>query len=186
MHRRVLILIPALLPAILACSIFLGGPAYPDPPVPVSTDAASGLQSVFESAVASASESGTLTVQLTETELTSYLDARLAELTDPPISKPQVTLRNGSLQVFGTAQSGLFVANVSLTAQCGVDPNGQPLISVTKAEFGPAPAPSELTDAMSSLLQEMLTGSFGPAAIGFRLESITIADGKMTLTGRIK
>jgi hypothetical protein len=35
-------------------------------------------------------------------------------------------------------------------------------------------------------LQEALTGQLGPAAIGFRLESIDISDGVLTVTGRTK
>ncbi len=186
MYRRALIGILAILPAILACSIFLGGPAYPDPPVPVSTQDAAGLQTAFDAAVAEAAQTGTLTVQLTESQLTSYLAAQLAQEANPPITDPQVTLRDGTLQVVGTVQNGVFVSNAGLTAQFSVDPNGLPQIAVTQATYGPFPAPSELTDALSALLREMLTGSFGPAAIGFRLESITIADGTMTLTGRIK
>jgi hypothetical protein len=33
---------------------------------------------------------------------------------------------------------------------------------------------------------EAFTGSFGPVATGLRIETITIADGIMTLTGRIR
>ncbi len=186
MNRRALVALLALLSASLACSIFLGGPAYPDPPVPVSTQEAAGLQSAFETAMASAADTGTLSVELTESELTSYLSARLAEEPNPPITQPQVTLRNGEMQIFGTAQTGVFVANVSLTAQFSVDQDGQPGISITQATYGPFPAPPEFTDALGALLRESLTGPFGPAAVGFRLESITIADGKLTLTGRIK
>lgn len=186
MVRRALIVLSALTSASLACSIFLGGPAYPDPPVPVSTEAATGLQSTFQDALANAAQTGTLTVELTETQLTSFLQSKLAEEVNPPIAQPQVTLRDGALEVIGTTQTGIFVANVSLTARFSVDQNGQPQIDVTQAQYGPFPAPSEFTDALGALLRETLTGSLGPAALGFRLESITIADGKLTLTGRIK
>ncbi len=186
MPRRALIGILALLPATLGCSIFLGGPAYPEPPVAISTQDATSLQSTFDAALANAAQTGTLTVQVSEGQLTSYLAGLLAQEPNPPITQPQVTLRDGALRIFGTAQNGLFVSNVALTAQCSVDPNGLPQIVITQANYGPFPAPSEMTDAIGAIIQEMLTGSLGPAAIGFRLESITIADGKMTLTGRIK
>lgn len=186
MVRRALFTLSALAYASLACSIFLGGPSYPDPAVPISTEAAVGLESAFQHALESGAQTGTLSVELTESELTSYLQSKLAEQVDPPITQPQVTLRDGALQIFGIARTGIFVANVSLTAQFSVDQNGQPQINVTRAEYGPFPAPSELTDALGALLRETLTGTFGPAALGFRLENITIADGKLTLTGRIK
>lgn len=186
MPRRVLIGILATLPASLACSLFLGGPTYPDPPVPVSTGAASALQSALDQSLTQAAQSGTLTVELTESELTSYLATELARQTAPPITNPQVTLRDGQLRLYGTTQAGVFVANVGLAATFAVDQNGQPQILVTQAEYGPFPAPSAFTDGLSALLAEALTGTFGPAAIGFRLESITVADGKLVLTGRVK
>ena len=46
--------------------------------------------------------------------------------------------------------------------------------------------PEGLNEAISSLIQEMFTGSLGPVAIGFRLEELTVADGSLTLSGRIK
>lgn len=186
MYRRALVSTSLVLLSSLACSIFLGGPAYPDPPVPVSRAAASGLQTAFDTALQNAAQTGTLTIELTESELTSYLAARLAEQPNPPITEPQVTLRDGALRIFGKSQAGVFVANVGVTAEFIVDQNGMPQIDVTQASYGPLPAPTQVTDALGGLLREMLTGSFGPAALGFRLESIAIADGKMTLTGRIK
>ena len=80
----------------------------------------------------------------------------------------------------------MFTANVSITMQVGVDANGQPQITITQADFGPLPAPQGLNDAVSSLIQQAYTGSLGPAATGFRLESISIADGAMTVSGRVK
>ncbi len=125
-------------------------------------------------------------MELTESQLTSYLAEQLAAQTDPPITNPQVTLRDGQLRLYGTTQTGMFISNVGLAATFSVDQNGQPKIQVTQAEYGPFPAPSAFTDGLSALLGEALTGSFGPAAIGFRLDSISIADGKMVLTGRVK
>ena len=63
---------------------------------------------------------------------------------------------------------------------------GQPKIEIASADFGPIPAPEGVNSAVSAIIDEVFTGSLGPVAVGFRLESITIADGVMTLTGRIK
>jgi hypothetical protein len=43
-----------------------------------------------------------------------------------------------------------------------------------------------LNDAISVFVAQALTGPLGPAATGFRLESVSIADGVMTVTGRVK
>lgn len=90
------------------------------------------------------------------------------------------------MKVFGKARTGIFVANVSFTTEVSIDPAGQPQIDITEASYGPVAAPSSLVEALGAFLRETLTGSVGPAALGFRLESISIGDGTMTLSGRIK
>jgi hypothetical protein len=67
-----------------------------------------------------------------------------------------------------------------------VDKNGQPQIEITQTDLGPLPAPQRLNDAVSTFVSEAFTGSFGPIATGFRLDSISIADGIMTVSGRVK
>ena len=170
--------------ATLACSIFIGGPAYPDAPIPVSTEAVQSLQDQVKQAIADGAQTGTVTLQITESQLTSYLAFKLDSQANPLITDPQVQLRNGQMQIFGKAQQGMFNANISITLTVSVDDQGKPKIAITQADFGPLPAPQGLNDAVSAAVEEAFTGSLGPVATGFRLESITIADGVMTVVGR--
>ncbi|MCL5611569.1 MAG: hypothetical protein M1485_03300 [Chloroflexi bacterium] len=170
--------------ATLACSIFIGGPAYPDAPIPVSTEAVQSLQDQVKQAIADGAQTGTVTLQIAESQLTSYLAFKLDSQANPLITDPQVQLRNGQMQIFGKAQQGMFNANISITLTVSVDDQGKPKIAITQADFGPLPAPQGLNDAVSAAVEEAFTGSLGPVATGFRLESITIADGVMTIVGR--
>jgi hypothetical protein len=43
-----------------------------------------------------------------------------------------------------------------------------------------------LNEAISAVIDEAYTGTLGPVATGIRLETVTIADGAMTLSGRVK
>lgn len=172
--------------AALACTIFVGGPAYPETPIPVSTEAIGSLDDQLNAAETSAAQSGTLTLAINESQITSLLAAKLDEQSEPFLTEPQVYLRDGQIQVYGKAVQGNFQANVRIVLSATLDANGKPVISVLSVDFGPLPAPSGLNDAISSMMDEAFTGALGPAAIGFRLESITIADGVMTLTGRVK
>jgi hypothetical protein len=172
--------------AALACSIFVGGPDYPSTLVPVSTEAVQSLQDQAQTAVADGAQSGTVTLQITEAQLTSYLAFKLESQANPLISDPQVLLRDGQMKVIGKLQQGMLTANVSLTMTVSVDENGQPKLQITQADFGPLPAPQGLNEAVSALVSEAFTGSLGPVATGFRLENITIADGVMTVSGRVK
>ena len=67
-----------------------------------------------------------------------------------------------------------------------MDEQGQPKIEIATADFGPFPAPNGLKQSLTALITEAYTGSLGPVATGFRLENINIANGLMTVTGRIK
>ncbi len=171
----------------LACTIFVGGPDYPEQTVPVSTDEVLSMQAQIEQAFLSGAESGIVTLQITESQLTSYMTQKLQEQSSPPFTEPQVFLRNGQMQMYGKINRGMFAANVLITMNVNIDPTtGLPKIEIASADFGPFPAPEGLNTAISAVIDEAFTGSLGPVAIGFRLESITIADGIMTLTGRIK
>lgn len=178
----------------LACVVFVGGPDYSNlPPIPVSADAAASIKEEVRRAVEAAADTGVITVNLTEPQITSYLAARLQ--TDPSlqqsdkkplITDPQVYLRDGQMQIYGKTQQGLFTANIGIIVNMGVDANGQPQIDVASADFGPFPAPKGLKDAITAMVKEAYTGSLGPVATGLRIESISIANGVMTVTGRIR
>ena len=178
----------------LACTVFVGGPDYSSlPPIPVSAEAAASIQDEIRRAVESAAQTGVITVNLTEPQITSYLAARLQ--TDPSlqqsdkkpmITDPQVYLRDGQMQIYGKTQQGMFTANIGVIVSMGVDINGQPQIDVVSADFGPFPAPEGLKDAITAMVREAYTGSLGPVATGLRIESISTANGVMTVTGRIR
>jgi len=178
----------------LACTIFVGGPDYSNlPPIPVSAEAAESIKEELKRAFEAGVETGVVTINITEPQITSYFAARLQ--TDPGlqqsdkrplITDPQVYLRDGQMQIYGKTQQGIFAANIAIIVSMGVDADGQPLIEITSADFGPFPAPEGLKDAIAAMIREAYTGSLGPVATGLRIETISIANGVMTITGRIR
>ena len=180
--------------ASLACTISVGGPDYSGlPPIPVSAEAAESLKEEIRRAFEAGAETGVVTINITEPQITSYLAARMQ--TDPSlqqpdkkplITDPQVYLRDGQMQIYGKTQQGIFAANIGIIVKVGVDANGQPLIEIVSADFGPFPAPEGLTSAITAMIKEAYTGSLGPVATGLRIESISISGGVMTITGRIR
>ncbi len=178
--------ITALLTATLACSIFVGGPSYPEGTHPIPTGTAQSLQDQLGQAVTAGADSGLISFQLDENQLTSYLAAELAQQPEPLISDPVVLLRHGQIELYGKAHSGIFTANMSMSMQATVDADGQADIQIIRTDFGPIAAPQGLNDALAAFVREAFTGTLGPVATGFRLESIDIGDGILTVTGRIK
>ncbi|MFZ5884751.1 MAG: hypothetical protein ACOYYI_13330 [Chloroflexota bacterium] len=193
MKKRLSLFLAILVLASLACTVSVGGPDYSDRPViPVSTEAAKSLEDEIRRAFETGAVSGEVTIQITEAQITSILtqrlqsDPSLQQDKKPLITDPQVYLRDGQMQVFGKTQQGIFTANIGIVIAVSVDENGKPKIEIVSADFGPLPAPEGLTEAISAMIQEAYTGAVGPVATGLRIQTITIADGIMTVTGRIR
>ena len=178
--------IVAIIAASLACSIDVGGPTLPDPPIVSSAEVLQQLQTEIESALLRGLSDGILSLSLTQEQLTAFLAARLSAGEEPLIRNAQVVLGDQEMIVYGRARAGIFEANAAVTVEFAVDDLGKPQIKITHAELGPLPMPDGLKDAIASAVDEALTGYLGPAAIGFRLESINISGGAMTFTGRLR
>jgi hypothetical protein len=179
--------------ASLACTINVGGPDYSElPPVPVSTEYAQSIRDEVQRAFEEGAQTGSITLNLTEQQITSYLasrlqnDPNLQQNSQPLVTDPQVYLRDGQMQIYGKTQQGMFTANIGIVVNVNVDENGQPKIDIASADFGPLPAPEGLRDAVEAMVREAYTGSLGPVATGLRIETITIANGLMTVSGRIR
>ena len=187
------LLIVVLLLASLACTVSVGGPDYSDrPSIAVSNEAAESLKEELKRAFESGIQTGQVTINITEPQITSVLAARLQsdqnlqQNSQPLITDPQVYLRDGQMQIFGKTQQGMFTANIGIIVSVGVDENNAPRIEIVSADFGPLPVPDGLKTAIAAMIQEAYTGSVGPVATGLRVETISIANGIMTITGRIR
>jgi len=173
--------------ATLACTISAGGPDYPAQTVEVSENEVLNMQTLVEQAFTAGAESGLVTLQFTESQLTSYIALKLQAQTNPAFTDPQILLRDGQMQLYGKVARSIFTANILITMNVSIDEtSGLPKIEIATADFGPFPAPEGINNAISAVIDEAFTGSLGPVATGFRLEAITIADGVMTMSGRIK
>lgn len=177
----------------LACTLFVGGPDYSNlPTVPASTEASQGIQDEIQRAFQEGMTTGVVTLNFTEPQLTSFIasrlqtDPNLQQDNQPLITDPQVYLRDGQMQIYGKTQRGPFTANIGIVVSVGVDEAGMPKIDIVSADFGPLPAPEGLRDTIEAMVREAYTGSLGPVATGLRIETITIADGIMSISGRIR
>ncbi len=184
----------SLILASLACTFYTGGPDYSDlTPIPVSTEAAQSLQDGIKKSIEDGLVTGVVTMTITEPQITSYLALRLQsdpslqqENSTPLITDPQVYLRDGQMKIYGKTQQGMFAANIGIIVNVGIDAEGKPKIEIASADFGPFPAPEGINETITAIIEEAYTGSFGPVATGIRIETITIADGIMTIIGRIR
>lgn len=170
----------------MACMINIGGPDYPNFPIPVSTEALMSMKEQIQEAVTAGAQTGQITLFITESQLTSFLASKLDSEKNPFLTQPQAYLQNGQFQIFGTVTKGYLKATVSIIMTASIGTDGKLLLELSSADFGPLPVPGSLKEIITSLVTEAYTGSLGPIATGFNLESIVIANGAMMIVGRIK
>ena len=170
----------------LACVVNLGGPAYPADHIPVSTAAATEAQNAVGTADSQATDTGKVTLTLTEAQVTSYLAEQLQQQNQLPITNPQVYLRDGAIQIYGTINQGIVTATAKIVVTVDVDPQGQPVITLTSATFGPFPVPPGLRDTITNQIRQAYSNALGTEAANFQLEKVTIENGTMSLEGSLK
>jgi hypothetical protein len=178
--------VAALAVGALACEFNIGGPATPEERVPVSTEAVESLNDIWKSALDISDNTGQLNIVVNESQLTSLLAFNLQKQEQPFIQDPQVFLRDGQIQIFGTATQSNLMATVRIVLTVDVNDEGVPEFNIVSADFGPLPVPEELLNGLSVMMDEAFTGSIGPVATGIRVENIIISNGLMSLSGRVR
>ena len=123
-------------------------------------------------------------IKITEGQLTEYLKEELAKQEDPVLQNPSVILRDGVIEIYGTAKTGILTGNLRLVTEVTIDDQGDPQIKITSADIGGVPIPSGLLGIFSGMIESGLTSNLGSFATGFRLQEIHIADGVMVVRGQ--
>ena len=169
-----------------ACTLNVGGPELPAEPIPTSQAAAQEILEAWESAAGASGTSGQVRLIITESQLTSLVATRLAETPDAALKDPQIYLRQGQIQIYGTVQQGPLEGSVLLSITPYVQPDGTLGFNLTSADLGPLPAPEAVKDSLSALITEAFAGPIGTLATGLRVTSIAIEDGELALVGELR
>ncbi|MCC6147976.1 MAG: hypothetical protein IT308_10455 [Anaerolineaceae bacterium] len=169
--------------ASLACQISVGGPTS-SRTVPVSTLAVSELQNNLEHSLNDPNSASQITLTITESQLTSLLSQQLSKQPEPLLLNPQVLLQNNQVEIYGVAHKGSIQANARLAIQVSTDQNGGLTAMLTSFDLGPVPAPQSLVESISATINSALNEQLDPMTAGFRIDSVAISEGLMTLTGR--
>jgi hypothetical protein len=179
---NVLLVLIVLAASSLACTLNLGGPKTPTQ-VPVqATEDSQPLDQVLSTSVP-VTVGSEFEIKITESQLTDYLKEELAKQNEPVLQDPSVILRDGLIEIYGTAKTGFLTGNLRLVTEVTIDDQGNPQIKITSADIGGMPLPSGLLGIFSGMIESGLTSNLGSFATGFRLQEIHIADGVMVVRG---
>ena len=170
----------------LACNFTLTGPKPPSSPIPVTTEAVGSLMKTLESAQTQAQLSGDINVSFNEAQLTSVVALELQNQGQTSIQNPQIFLRDGQVQVFGTVDYQGISSTARVILKPALDPDGQPVFTVNSAKLGPFPIPSDYVQDIQTEINRVFTAQLAEIAPNTRFEQIIIANGILTISGHTR
>jgi uncharacterized protein YpmS len=185
MRSHLLISLAALiLVAQFCCCGNIGGPEPPYVITP-SDDAIQRFKEHWTTAI-DGSLDGSFTITVTEEEMTSLAVQQLAKQADPPpISDPQIHLRDGRIEVYATVTVNDSLPLPGMVAFSAAAVDGDIDVTVEEVALGPLPIPDSALETATNALDDMVRKSV-PAEMGeVTITDIQIGAGEMTFVGTI-
>src|SRR5512133_605691 len=94
------------------------------------------LQNQLATQVSEAMSGAPVTIELTESQLTSLINLQTPNIKEAQLSNIQVTLDNNQIQIGGNATTNGISGNVNIVLAIGSDAQGKPTMAVTSATLG--------------------------------------------------
>jgi hypothetical protein len=176
---RSLLLLPVLILITgLACQLS-GGPTPPRP-VPTLPDAAQSLNQTVAT-VKPDQKTGDVSITVTESQVTSYVMQNLQDNYSPILSDPVIVFQPNHVELYGTIKGDNISANGRVIMTVTIDDQGQPVVKITEANFGPIPVPTSLLSNLSTAVDRSIADSMKDYQSDYRLKSISFDTGKATI-----
>ena len=161
------------------------GKANPTP-VPVSSEAVEQLVDNIEDAVATASAGGTVTLVMTEEQLSSLAAFEMQKSSNAEIQNLQIRLRDGLVKITGQVNESGLSLRAAIDVKITLDAQGKPHSEVVSAKVGPFSIPETMLNELTSELDHYLLDQINSYGKQLVVEQITIADGRLTMVGTLK
>lgn len=175
-------LIPLLFSGI-ACNLFTRRAETPQVTVPVTTQAIEQLEEEARESVEEFAQTGKFELTITESEMTSVVANELAKAESPILTDPQILLRNGEITATGMVEQAGLSLQAEMVLVPRIDSNGVPYVELVSLAVGPFSVPESLRDQLTSNINSLVIEQLTQSDVSVRIESITIADGEMTVVG---
>ena len=182
-----LLVLTILLLASLSCNLTRIGELQPESSlteIPISTQAVLEFTEEVQSVIETMQSGGPINMEITEEQLTSLAATGLGGQGDQVIRDVQVRLQNGQAQITGNVTQGGMNLPLNIILEIMIDSAGQPYSKVISATVGPFPLPQDVQDQIKSEFDQAMRTQFNTEEMF--IESIVIADGRITISGRTR
>ena len=177
-YPRLLLLCCAFLWATLACSpcawLSRSSVKLPDRSIEITEEAAQRFREKLQGAWENQGE-GQFRLQLTDQELTSYVNLKIKDSTDIPLTQPYIWFSRGKIYVSGElSNAGLPLSGQAAIVASAQVADEQLRISIDQASIGRVPIPR----AFLNSLQNTVNGGLAQAQLGLKVQRLEILEGE--------
>jgi uncharacterized protein YpmS len=180
---KVLILVAGLVVFSLACNLLSATTAKQRVVPTLPAVDSQQLQDQLATQVGQIASGVPVTIELTESQITSLMSNQAANQQDAKLSNLQVLLENNQMVISGDADASGVSGKINIVLDVATDATGKPQLAISKAVLGGFPIPSTMLESLNQLINQAMQSQGGE---GFEIQSLTIADHKLTLTGQKK
>jgi hypothetical protein len=162
---------------IVACTA-AGSATLPGGPVEVSPEAAQRVEAKLVEAL-TLNPNDQFILRFTDEEVTSYLALKLEEITEPPITDPQIRFTKGKIYVAGKLTN---VGPVQVRAMIVAAPrviDDQLVMNIESVYLGPIPVPDTLLGSLSQTIDEALE----EAQVNLKIIQVEVFEGELVIVG---
>jgi hypothetical protein len=176
----------ALVISIIACNLPGRQTPTATEPIPVSSQAVEDLATQIAGAAATAVSGGPIVLEMTEQQLTSAAALELQSQGETRVQDIEVRLREGQIIITGRANQDGFSLPFSATLRLTANAQGLPQTEIVEAKIGPLPLPESMTEELTSRFNQMVLAEISSNGSNVFIDSITIADGKITIVAHTR
>jgi uncharacterized protein YpmS len=152
--------------------------------IPVSTEESLKFEENVKATADSVAATGQFDLEVTESQLTSYVYYQTLDHPEIGISDPQIYLRDGKIQMYGKYTGSIVPVNIEMVITPLVA-DGKIKLQLDSVKLGPASAPDVLVEQLQKIITDQIEPSLNDNLTnGLYIESLSIADGKLTLHGK--
>jgi uncharacterized protein YpmS len=180
------LMVLALLIVMMACNLPQRKIADIPTPIPVTTASAQEMEDILGDAVKGFEETGTIDIEISESQLTSYIAVQLESQPDPVFQNPQIGLRDGEIQLSGDVTQGNLALPMKARIAVSATSSGNLEYEITSASLGPLPLPQSIIDQLSTQIDQVIETNFSSQLAGINISEVVIANGVMTIKGQAR
>jgi hypothetical protein len=182
-YRISLFLLTVIVLNSLACRLGADRTQKPVETIPVSTEAVAALEQKLQDSVEQAEQGNPVEITISEAEITSLIALRFSEQTEMTVTNVQVYLRDDKVQMYGNVLVGEVEVPVVVFFEPQVNSSGQLHLILLSFAMGPFEVPDTLKETIQRQVDQLMTDMIRQSGGSFFIESVTIADGNLTLRG---